>query len=201
MRVSGRLLRIGIGCFLLCSFAFAAGPSDQAAAERVLGPEWKRLARRAGMIFSGTVVSSGPRLTPAGTQPGAPSGLRLGANFVELRFRIDRPIVGVQSGQVLTIREWTGASSRQSALRSGERALLLLYRPSWLGLTSPVGGERGQVRLDSTGLTVAAHAAALPSKSRRSLGGPTPDARPTAVPRISLAQLERAIRGARGESR
>src|SRR6202142_2650 len=133
MRVSGRLPRIALACLLLCPLsASAAGPSDQAAAEGVLGPQWKQLARRAGMIFTGIALSTGSRLAPAATQPGAASKHPLGGNFLELRFRVDRAIAGVESGQLLTIREWVGASYRQPALRSGDRVLLFLYPPSRL---------------------------------------------------------------------
>jgi hypothetical protein len=119
----------------------------------------------------------------------------LGRDFLELRFRIDRPIAGVESGQILTIREWTGASSRQPALRSGERVLLFLYPPSRLGLTSPVGGPQGQIRLDSTGEKVAGHAPSSWLKSQRARGQNLP-----AVPQlIPVSQLERAIRAARGD--
>lgn len=214
-----------IGLFLcLCLFApaLAATPSDQAAAERALGPQWKHLARRAGMIFAGTVLStdaeiakrrdspaeaqreSRPPLTDAAssTYGGAqrPPILDRGVPAVELRFRIDRPIAGVQSGQVLTIREWTGASSRQPTLRAGERVLIFLYPPSRLGLTSPVDGPMGQIRLDSSGQNVTRHATTSLSQSAGAPRGDSSTASHLSVPTlIPVSQLERAIRAARGE--
>ena len=197
MRVSGRLPRIALACLLLCPLsASAAGPSDQAA-ERVLGPQWKQLARRAGMIFTGTALSTGSRLAQIATQPGGASKHGVGGNSLELRFRVDRAIAGVESGQILTIREWVGASYRQPALRSGDRVLLFLYPPSRLGLTSPVGGAQGQIRLDSTGQSVGKHVLPAQSKSR---SAPDQDSDAAALrKRIPVLQLERAIRAARGE--
>ncbi|MGA9528005.1 MAG: hypothetical protein WBS24_07815 [Terriglobales bacterium] len=42
----------------ICAISPAAPcESDQSAAARVLGPQWKQLSRRAGMVFAGTVLS------------------------------------------------------------------------------------------------------------------------------------------------
>jgi len=135
----------------------------------------------------------------------------LGGNFLELHFRIDRPIAGVKSGQILTIHEWAGASSRQPALRSSDRVLLFLYPPSRLGLTSPVGGQQGQIRLDSTGENISRHNFAehditkhVPSRVSNSQPSSAQSsaaaARASAVGKvIPVSQIERAIRVARGE--
>ncbi len=168
MRVSrcGLLITLLV---LLPNVALGQQP-DQFIAERVLGPQWKQLSRRAGMIFAGTVLA--PAVGPVtnwiakrdqlalGTSPGtAPS--------VQLSFYIDEAIAGVKQGQVLTIHEWTGALPAQRPMRRGQHFLIFLYPPSRLGLTSPVGGPLGQVPLRANS--------------------------------ISVVQLERAIRGARGE--
>jgi hypothetical protein len=162
MRASGRLLAVAVIC--LSSLA-AAQSSDQATAEHVLGPQWKHLSRRAGMIFAGTVLAAAPppsavdRPTPGQT----PS--------IKLSFRVDEPIAGVERGQVLTIHEWAGAWSMHRPMSKGQHILIFLYPPSRLGLTSPVGGPRGQIALD-------------PSAAGAS---------------VSVMQLERAIRRAREE--
>lgn len=156
MRALRRLLIAALACVTICSFSAlaAAGESDQSIAERVLGPQWKSLSRRAGMVFAGTVLSAGPqtartdRITPA----------------IEVSFRVDRPIAGVARGQILTIHEWAGAWSRHRAMRSGEHLLLFLYPPSRLGLTSPVGGSLGQIALDASGENVALQALSTPIK-------------------------------------
>ena len=114
----------------------------------------------------------------AGTVLSAPQTPRTDRepSTVELSFRVDRAIAGVHAGQILTIHEWMGAWSRHRPMRPGDHVLLFLYPPSRLGLTSPVGGALGQVALDASGQKVL---------------------RPAAY--ISISQLERAIRAARGE--
>jgi hypothetical protein len=174
--------------------ATAICESDQAAAERVLGPQWKHLSRRAGMVFAGTALGEG--IQNARMDRGVPS--------IALRFRIDRAIAGVESGQVLTVREWAGAASLLLPIHRGEHFLLFLYPPSGLGLTSPVGGLQGQVRLDVSGRNAAdwqrSHQVSVPasSASSRPTRNPVLDA---GVRRIAVTvdQLERAIRSARSE--
>ena len=146
MAVFRRLFALAFVC--LASLG-AAQRSDQFAAARVLGPRWEQLSRSAGMIFSGTVL--GVETQPAGKD--RPVALIL------TKFRVDRAIAGVQSGQVLTVREWAGAWPLHRAMRGGQRLLIFLYPPSRLGLTSPVGGPLGQVVLDSRGEIVQASAA------------------------------------------
>ena len=208
-------------CLCLCAPALAATPSDQAAAESVLGLRWKHLARRAGIIFAGTVLSTHSEIakrrdsraaarrdpksalteaaspTSGGQQPAI---LNRGIPAVELRFRIDRPIAGVQPGQILTVHEWTGISSRQPTLSAGDRVLIFLYPPSRLGLTSPVDGPQGQIRLDSSGQNVAGHTSPGLSKSHAAHSGSSPSASQATAPTlVPVSQLERAIHTARGE--
>jgi len=183
-----------IAAICLSSLAAAEDPdqlatnSDRAAAERVLGPQWKELLRRAGMIFSGTVLST--TAAELRTDRAVPA--------VELSFRVERAIAGVNPGQVLTIREWAGAWSGLRPMRPGDRFLLFLYPPSRLGLTSPVGGSQGQIRLDATGQNVVDRKPEVPlgmaDRPLPSLAASAHEAR-----QVTLAQLERAIRGARGE--
>ena len=130
---------------LVClgSVAAAAQPSDPLLAARVLGPGWKKMARTAGMVFSGTVV--GVEASSAEDQA---------VPTIELKVRVDRAIAGVKAGQVLTIREWAGAWSMHRPMHAGEHVLLLLYPRSRLGFTSPVGGALGQIALDASGTRV-----------------------------------------------
>ena len=114
--------------------------------------------------------------------PGATAGT---VPSVQLSFRVDEAIAGVESGQVLTIHEWAGAWFMRRPMRTGQHVLIFLYPPSRLGLTSPVGGMLGQVTLDQTGR----HAAEQ---------GQKPVA-PMANGSVSVVQLERAIRSAREE--
>jgi hypothetical protein len=101
------------------------------------------------MIFSGTVLSV--ETQPAGKDRPIP--------LILIKFRVDRAIAGVQKGQVLPVREWTGAWPTHRAMRGGEHLLIFLYPPSRLGLTSPVGGSLGQVLLSSRGEIVKTSAA------------------------------------------
>lgn len=189
MRASRRILAVlfavlSIVCLPRVAYAQA---SDQVAAERLLGPQWRQLSRRAGMIFAGTVL----RVAVPSGFINRPSGGTLPA--VQLQFRVDHPIAGVEPGQILTIHEWSGAQSLYRPMISGQHILIFLYAPSWLGLTSPVGGSLGLLALDSSGMYMATDEPRLRQvvslKSDKKIG----------VQRISVEQLERAIRRAREE--
>jgi hypothetical protein len=158
---------------------------DQLAAARALGPEWKQLSRAAGMVFAGTVLGAGQ---PATNNQAIPT--------IEVKLRVDRSIAGAHQGEVLTIREWAGAWSRQRELRPGQRVLLFLYPPSRLGLTSPVGGSLGQLALSGKGevMVPPAHISVVSPRSAL----PVPSL-PVPATAIRLGQLERAIRSARKE--
>jgi len=118
-----------------------AQPPDESVAERSLRLQWQQLSRRSGMIFTATVLAPNippaakqiPKLQPAAVDHLAPAQ-------IEIRFQVDEPIAGVKRGQIVTIHEWSVASSRHRPLAPGQRVLLFLYPPSRLGLTSPVGG-------------------------------------------------------------
>jgi hypothetical protein len=173
---------LAVALVFLSSFA-AAQQSDQVIAERVLGPQWKQLSRRAGMIFAGAVLSTPAQaaIKTATTPTPATHQLAPGATpAVELSFRVDEAIAGVEPGQILTVHEWAGAWSIHRPMGKGQHILIFLYPPSRLGLTSPVGGSLGQVALDSTGKKVTG------KNVSQSVS-------------ISVVQLERAIRSARNE--
>jgi hypothetical protein len=175
-----------------------AQPSDQVIAERVLGPQWKQLSRRAGMIFAGTVLATAAQTA---TTPTAAADLTIpgAVPAVQLSFRVDEAIAGVEPGQVLTIHEWAGAWSMHRPMSKGQHILIFLYPPSRLGLTSPVGGSLGQVALDPSGKSVSEDAprpaAAI---GLRSASSPRPRGTVNSGS-VSVVQLERAIRGARSE--
>ncbi|MGB9234414.1 MAG: hypothetical protein WCC04_08365 [Terriglobales bacterium] len=201
MRVLRRVFLAALFLIVFCPWSLAAsGESDQAVAERVLGPQWKHLSCRAGMVFAGTVLAD--RVQTARTDRNVPS--------IAMRFRVDRAIAGVEPGQVLTIQEWTGAWSIQPPMRRGERFLLFLYPLSRLGLTSLVGGSQGQIPLDPTGRYILGHRlwasarmqnAAQPTASlaRGSASAACATHTPADRAPVTLDQLERAIRSARGE--
>jgi hypothetical protein len=183
MRPSRRVLALTFIC--LASFAGAQKQwrqrSEDAVAQ-VLGPHWRRLARDSGFVFSGSVLEiHTPR---GGNQDVIPT--------VSVTLHVDRAIVGVHPGEILTIREWVGAWS-QHPLHDGQRVLLLLYPRSRLGLTSPVGGSLGQVALSVRNTVV-------PPAFVAGIGNGPPLRRHPghdAGAEITLPQLERAIRSAR----
>ncbi len=199
--------------FCLSRFA-AAQQTDRVLAERVLGPRWKQLSRRAGIIFAGTVLATvTPAVTAetAATQNAAPQTATTDRAVpgaipaVQLRFRVDEAVAGVERGQVLTIHEWAGAWSMHRPMSKGQHILIFLYPPSRLGLTSPVGGSLGQVFLDSSGKNVSndvqkPDALQKPAAAvgLRNASSPRPRV-PVAAGSVSVLQLERAIRGARSE--
>lgn len=104
-------------------------------------PNLGQLTRSSGYIFSGTVTSVGR--TVAAT-PGDVATMRIA-------FRVEQAVLGVRTGQILTIREWAGLWDAGERYRPGERVMLFLYPPSRLGLTSPVGGWQGRFRIDRNG--------------------------------------------------
>ena len=204
MRASRRVLTVAVACLLNCGlwnlalsrFA-AAQQSDEVVAERILGPHWKQLSRRAGMIFAGTVLST---TTQTATTQHTGTGRSAGATpAIELRFRIEEAIAGVDPGQVLTIHEWTGAWTMHRPMSKGQHILIFLYPPSRLGLTSPVGGPLGQVALDPSGKSVS-KTTPRPTFALNLRSSSSAPPRPTVDnARVSVLQLERAIRSARSE--
>ena len=160
------------------------------------------------MIFAGTVLSAGAQTVTS--QTAATDRIDPGTTpAVQLSFRVDEAIAGVEWGQVLIVHEWAGAWSMHRPMSKGQHFLMFLYSPSRLGLTSPVGGSLGQVALDLSGQTVSNHAqnpdapnpnapklaaATAPSKESTSRPGAAPG-----ITNVTVVQLARAIRGARGE--
>jgi hypothetical protein len=197
MSLPRRVLVVVIVC--LSSFA-AAQQSDQVIAERVLGPQWKQLSRRAGMIFAGTVLAAATQTVTtqvAATDQVIPATTPSTTPAVQLSFRVDHAIAGVERGQILTIHEWAGAWSMHRPMSRGQHMLIFLYPLSRLGFTSPVGGSLGQVALDPTGKNVSKYERKPPALIGNDLTRRPPV--PTDARSVSVVQLERAIRSARNE--
>jgi hypothetical protein len=192
--------------------------SDQAVAERVLGSHWKQVSRRAGMIFAGTVLAPAMQNAPVERSLATAKFARIsfatssvatsaGVSSIQLSFRVDEAIAGVEAKQVITIHEWAGARSMHRPMRVGEHVLIFLYPPSRLGLTSPIGGSSGMIALDPSGnVSIAPESTSgvtpqSGSSQRESARRPrtASDQRAVSGTQISLIQLERAIRSAREE--
>jgi hypothetical protein len=199
MSLPRRVLVVAIAC--LSSFA-AAQQSDQVIAERVLGPQWKQLSRRAGMIFAGTLLTASPLTAATQTATDHTAATDRAASAatpaVQLSFRVDQAIAGVERGQILTIHEWAGAWSMHRPMR-GQHILIFLYPPSRLGFTSPVGGSLGQVALDPTGKNVSKYEHKPPALIGLREESPPQPPVPVDTRSVSVVQLERAIRSARNE--
>jgi hypothetical protein len=102
---------------------------------------FRLIARAAGTIFSGTVISIARRPATRGQA----------VETVAITFHIENAIRGATRGRDLTISQWIGLWSGGQRYRVGERVLLFLYPPSKLGLTSSVAGAMGRFTLDRWG--------------------------------------------------
>jgi hypothetical protein len=126
----------GITFFFLCVFSLPATAQSFSSA-----PSLRQLTRSSGYIFAGRVCAI-ERLTARATPDVA---------TVKITFQVEQGIRGVRTGRTLVIREWGGLWEQGERYRTGERVLLFLYRPSNLGLTSPVAGASGRFPLDKAG--------------------------------------------------
>lgn len=135
-------------------------------------PNLSQLTRSSGYIFSGTVASVA---TSVVASPGDVATVRV-------TFRIEQAILGVHTGQLLTITEWAGLWNSGERYRPGERVLLFLYPPSRLGLTSPVGGTQGRFSVSRSGQII--------------LNASASSARPSTGTAVPLRSLVRTIREA-----
>lgn len=104
----------------------------------------RQMTARAGYIFAGTVTGL-ERMAPS--QPNEVGTIRI-------TFRVDQGVRGVRARQSLVIREWAGLWNAGERYRIGEQVVLILYPPSKLGLTSPIGGAQGRFSLDHEGSLV-----------------------------------------------
>ncbi len=101
-------------------------------------PDLRRLARDAGLIFSGTVARA-ERVAPAA---------RGDIGVVRVTFQVHEAFRGVTAGQSLTISEWDGLWTSGERYRAGESLLVFFYAPSGQsGLTSTVAGRDGRISL------------------------------------------------------
>jgi hypothetical protein len=126
----------GITFFFLCVFSLPATAQSFSSA-----PSLRQLTRNSGYIFAGR-VSAIERVTARATPDVA---------TVKITFQVEQGIRGVRTGRTLVIREWGGLWEQGERYRRGERVVLFLYRPSKLGLTSPVAGALGRFTVDEKG--------------------------------------------------
>src|SRR5438309_5993628 len=104
-------------------------------------PSLRQMTRDSGYIFAGKVTGI----------ERVPGSLPADVSTVRITFQVEQGIRGVRTGRMLVIREWVGLWEQGERYRLGERVLLFLYRPSQLGLTSPVAGPFGHFTVDRNG--------------------------------------------------
>ena len=175
-----RLCRLSLFLFLSAHWLSAIIIKTQPAPSV---PTLQQLTRRAGYIFSGTVLSVERVQSKAQNEIAT----------VRITFRVDQAVRGVSSRQIFTIHEWAGLWESGDRYRKGEKLLLFLYQSSKLGLTSPVNGACGRFKLDSSDkiLLNATRLAAL------QIGLPVSNpAAPSGTTSIPSRDLVRAIRRA-----
>ena len=94
------------------------------------------MAEKAGLIFTGTVI-----------QADLPSRHDR-RDTVSIYFRVLDGIRGTHSDEVIEIREWKGLwTSGEPRYRVGEKYAMFCYGKNILGVTSPVDGDKGRIRL------------------------------------------------------
>ncbi|MGZ4787379.1 MAG: hypothetical protein ACXVZX_02595 [Terriglobales bacterium] len=101
----------------------------------------EKLARPAGIIFSGEVV----RIERERDLDGKPASIRIA-------FRVDEALRGCNAGETVEIAEWAELWVRGDRYRVGQKVILFLYPRNHAGLTSPVAGDLGVFMLGSSGL-------------------------------------------------
>jgi hypothetical protein len=138
------------------------------------------LARAAGMVFSGTVTAVTHRPATGGQA----------IETVAITFHVENAIRGATPGEDLTVTQWIGLWSGGQRYRIGERALLFLYPPSKLGLTSCVGGPIGRFSLDPLGRVLLSAQQLSAFRRDPILGGRS---------RVSFRDFALAVRQASGE--
>jgi hypothetical protein len=100
-----------------------------------------KLARPAGIIFSGAVI----RIEPERHESGKPASMRI-------TLRVEDAVRGCYAGETIEIAEWAELWARNDRYRVGQHVLLFLYPRNAAGLTSPVAGDLGVFMLGSNGL-------------------------------------------------
>jgi hypothetical protein len=148
-------------------------------------PNLGKLTQKSGYIFSGTVTS----VARAPVSPGDVATM-------QITFRVQQAVRGVQTGQLFTIREWAGLWDAGERYRPGERVMLFLYPNSRLGLTSPVGGPQGRLSIDTNGQVINGQIVAQPVRIKAPQPVETPIARPSSGSAISTKDLIRIIQQA-----
>lgn len=140
-----KTLLLGVVCLCLANaFLLNAQTRAQVLAKTAEILELRQMTRNSGAIFAGRVLSVQyfhPHFTDE-------------VPTIRITFRVERGIRGTRTGGRFVLREWAALWNGGERYRVGERVLLFLYPTSKVGLTSPVGGERGRFRIDAKGQVI-----------------------------------------------
>jgi hypothetical protein len=129
---------------LMLSLTFCVVPSaaqSKPVPSPLISADLERVARKAVLIFTGTVVSIAPARGNESEE----------INSVEITFQVEQALRGLRTGQRYTIREWAGLWMSGPRYHVGQRMMLFLYGPSRVGLTSSVEGSLGRYDVDRSG--------------------------------------------------
>jgi hypothetical protein len=134
-----RLVTRVVSLLALCGSLWGVQPRP--ISHPIPAPPLSQVIYSSGYIFQGTVTEL-RWLKPRNPQDVA---------TVQITFRVVQGIRGVQTGQMLSVKEWAGLWNSSSRYHVGENVVLFLYQPSKLGLTSPVAGPLGRFTVGSGG--------------------------------------------------
>jgi hypothetical protein len=142
-------LRTKPRCLLLAAalaFATIAPAQETAPVPQTLEEALHQLSDAAGVAFVGEVVAIRHR-----------SGENGSSGVVEIDFRIDQAVRGCSADAIYTLREWAGLwSGGDQRYSIGQRLLMLLHTPGATGVSSPVGGMAGAIRIRGSATELAA---------------------------------------------
>lgn len=135
--------KYGIAFFLLLCSVVGVAPELNA---QVMQVGLLEMIQSSGIIFSGTVIEVKGERDERG-------------DIVTLTtFRVETPVRGVTPGSV-TIKQFGGSTSEGSMVlphmryfTEGERVLVMMYPPSELGFTSPIGMGQGAWTVTDNGM-------------------------------------------------
>jgi hypothetical protein len=144
-KIIRKALIFGVVCFCLANSPLVHSQARVQSMQKTGDvSELRQMTRRSGAIFAGRVLSVQyfrPRFTDE-------------VPTMRVTFRVQRGIRGARTGGSFVLREWAALWNGGERYRVGERVLLFLYPRSRVGLTSPVGGERGRFRIDAKGQVI-----------------------------------------------
>lgn len=151
---------------LVLGGVMCAGAAAQQQPDRTVGEALRSLASRAQDVFVGQVES----ITRRG-------------GVVEVRFRVDQSVVGVQGGEFV-LREWAGLwPPGQQRYFVGQRAMVFARAASASGLSSPVDDADGvvPVLVQGTGVAPLVDVRRLAARVQRAVTEPLADVESSTV--------------------